>query len=142
MNKIDDQILEFSETTNSIKVIVIPTFSKESSNKERNSFVWNYDIRVENISESIIQIMSRHWQIFDSNGKVEEVKGEGLIGYQPIIKPGEFFEYQSQVNLFTQSGLMRGEYLAIDHSTADKKQFLITVPAFSLDAILDRQKFN
>jgi len=132
--------LEFVETTNDIKVTVTPSYNLQGSNGGQNMYIWLYNVRIENFSDLTIQVLSRHWQIFDSSGKNEEIKGEGLVGYQPIIKPKEFFEYKSQVRLFSQSGLMRGEYFAVDLDS--KHQFAIAIPAFSLDVDVNHQSFN
>lgn len=136
----ETQTLEFSEITNNIKVTVTPVYNKQGSNEAQNIYIWFYYIHIENLGNSTVQVLKRHWQIFDSNGKVEEIKGEGLVGYQPIIKPQEFFEYKSQVRLFSSSGLMRGEYQAINVDT--KEQISITIPAFSLDINIWQQSLN
>jgi ApaG protein len=132
--------LKFVETTNDIKVTVMPSYNLQGSNANENMFIWFYNVRIENLSDLTIQVLSRHWQVFDSSGKNEEIKGEGLVGYQPIIKPKEFFEYKSQVRLFSQSGLMRGEYFAVNLNSKD--QFAITIPAFSLDVNVNHQTSN
>src|SRR5690242_19833475 len=104
----------FTETTDEIKVSVIPAFYHEGSNREQNMFIWVYNVKIENLSNSVVQIIGRHWQIFDEHGKLEEIKGAGVVGQQPILRPAEIFEYTSQVRLFTDSGLMRGEYYAVN----------------------------
>lgn len=134
------QELEFVETTNNIKVTVVPTYNPQGSDVSQNMYIWLYCVRIENLSDLSVQVLSRHWQIFDNSGKNEQVKGEGLVGYQPIIMPKEFFEYKSQVRLFSQSGLMRGKYLAIELNT--RQEFSITIPAFSLDVDIEKQNFN
>lgn len=121
----------FSKITQDIEVIVAPEFHTEGSKKELNNFLWSYNVQIRNLSAITIQIIGRHWQIFDSNGKITVVKGEGVVGEQPIIKPDEFFEYASQVRLFTSSGLMQGEYYAID--VISQEAITISIPAFSLD---------
>lgn len=134
------QELEFIETTNNIRVTVVPSYNPQGSDINQNMYIWFYCVRIENLSDLTVQVLSRHWQILDDSGKNEQVKGEGLVGYQPIIKPKEFFEYKSQVRLFSQSGLMRGEYLAIELDT--RQEFSITIPAFSLDVDIEKQNFN
>lgn len=122
----------FFETTYDISVTVIPEFYSEGSNKEQNTFIWVYNVKIENFSSSTIQMIGRKWQIFDSTGRIEEINGTGLVGQQPIIKPNELFEYASQVRLFSDSGLMRGEYFALDLTL--NKELTINIPAFSLDS--------
>ncbi|WPY00365.1 ApaG-like Co2+/Mg2+ efflux protein [Candidatus Trichorickettsia mobilis] len=130
----------FIESTEDVRVSVQPEFYAEGSKIEQNSFVWLYSIRIENLSEIPIQVVGRHWQIFDANGKMEEVKGAGVVGQQPIIKPREVFEYTSQVRLFSSSGLMLGRYFAVNLAT--EQEFVINVPAFSLDINNDVRKIN
>lgn len=126
---------EFSATTNQVKVIVSTKFNAQISDIQQNVYIWFYQIRIENLREFSFKITDRQWQIFDSNGTYNEIKGKGLIGHQPIIEPHRFFEYRSQVQLFTRSGLMRGEYLATEF--LNNSQFKIVIPAFSLDIDLD-----
>lgn len=137
---INNQRWSFSENTSNINITVTPDFYAEGSNRDQNIFIWLYNVRIENLSQSTMQIIGRHWQIFDANGKVEEINGAGLVGQQPIIKPNEFFEYTSQVRLFTDSGLMRGEYYAID--TNSKQEVVIAIPAFSLDTSINTKNLN
>ena len=132
--------LEFATVTNDIKVTVTPSYNQQGSNPSQNMHIWFYYVRIENLGRLTIQVLSRHWQVFDSSGKNEEIKGEGLVGYQPIIKPSEFFEYKSQVRLFSESGLMQGEYTAVDLDS--KQQFSISIPAFSLDVDIEHLSFN
>lgn len=136
----DNLDLIFSEITNNIKVTAIPSYNKQGSNESDNIHIWFYYIRIENLGNSTIQVLKRHWQIYDSNGKVEEVRGEGIVGYQPVIKPNEFFEYKSHVRLFSTSGLMKGNYSAKNYETYE--EFIINIPAFSLDLNISLQKFN
>lgn len=132
--------LIFTESTDDITVSVRPQFYNDESKIKHNSFVWLYNVRIKNLAAYSIQIMGRHWQIFDANGKVEEIKGTGVVGQQPVIKPQEVFEYTSQVRLFSSSGLMLGKYFAINMIT--NQEFAINIPAFSLDIEHDAQKIN
>lgn len=127
-------------STHGINVIVVPEFYLEGSNRDLNIYIWFYNIRIENNSNSTIQIIGRHWQIFDSNGKIDEVKGIGVVGQQPIMQPKETFEYTSQVRLFSGSGLMQGEYYILDTTT--EKQFSIIIPPFSLDCPQEPEHIN
>lgn len=130
----------FSANTYGINVIVVPEFYLEGSNKDLNIYIWFYNVKIENFTNSIIQVIGRHWQIYDSNGKYDEIKGIGVVGQQPIIRPNEIFEYTSQVRLFTGSGIMQGEYYILD--TITEKQFAITIPPFSLDCTPEPENIN
>jgi ApaG protein len=130
----------FTQITDNIKVSVIPVFYPEGSSREQSMYIWIYTIRIENLSNAVIQIIGRHWQIYDEHGKIEEVKGNGVVGQQPIIRPGEIFEYTSQVRLFSESGLMKGEYYAVNLLL--NSFFNIEIPAFSLDSSIDKTHMN
>lgn len=125
----------YSEITEGIKVSVIPEFYPEGSNREQSVFVWLYNVKIENLGTNGFQIIGRHWQIFDAHGKMDEIEGAGVVGYQPIIRSGETFEYTSQVRLFTHSGLMRGEYYGRNLDSG--QQIVVTIPAFSLDTAIE-----
>jgi ApaG protein len=83
--------------------------------------------------------MQRHWHITDSNGRVHEVRGEGVVGEQPVLEPGEIFEYTSGTPLATPSGFMVGSYYMVDNAGAS---FSVSVPAFSLDSPHDLTLVN
>jgi ApaG protein len=116
--------------TRNIRVTVAPEFSPERSDAEAGQFVWCYTVEIANESESAVQIMSRHWRITDAIGRVEEVRGPGVVGQQPMIPPGESFRYTSACPLKTASGFMTGSYRAVDETG---KAFDVEVPLFSLD---------
>lgn len=93
--------------------------------------VWAYTVQVENLSKHTITLISRYWHITDANGQVEEVRGDGVVGEQPTLQPGEAFQYTSGANLRTHSGIMKGHY---DMVTDTEESLTIEVPAFSLDS--------
>lgn len=129
----------FTKTTDSIKVSVIPTYLDEQSQPLDNLYVWAYTVQVENLSDSQVQLLNRHWEIVDSAGQKLQVDGEGVVGEQPILKPGEGFRYTSGTSLPTPSGVMLGNYLMED---ATGKRFPIDVPAFSLDSPHRAERVN
>ncbi|MDP6260130.1 MAG: Co2+/Mg2+ efflux protein ApaG [Rhodospirillales bacterium] len=129
----------YSEVTNSIKISVDPTFMEDRSEPEDFHYVWAYHIRIENQGDDRVQLMRRHWHITDSQGRVHEVRGEGVVGEQPVLEPGESFEYTSGTPLATPSGFMVGSYQMIDE---EGNNFSVSVPAFSLDSPHDLTLIN
>ena len=121
----------YSETTKSIRVTVVPVFLDEHSSPEDAKYVWAYEVRIENLGDETVQLINRHWSITNSLGQTETVRGPGVVGEQPILKPGEYFEYTSGAPLSTPSGLMVGTYQMEDN---DGKVFDVCIPAFSLDS--------
>ncbi len=121
----------YSETTRSIRVTVVPVFLDEHSSPEDAKYVWAYEVRIENLGDETVQLINRHWSITNSLGQTETVRGPGVVGEQPILKPGDYFEYTSGAPLSTPSGLMMGTYQMEDN---DGKVFDVCIPAFSLDS--------
>jgi len=120
----------FEALTNNILVTAMPVYIDERSAPEDSQYFWAYRISIENKSLISIQLLSRYWFIVDAIGHVEEVRGEGVLGEQPIIGAGEMFEYTSGCPLATPSGFMRGKYQMVD---ADGLEFEAEIPAFPLD---------
>ena len=116
---------------NNIKIKATSNFVKDRSSPENSIFLFSYDIKIKNISDSEVQLLSRHWHIQDGDGNIEEVRGSGVIGLQPLIKPNENFEYSSFCPLKTPFGMMSGTYQMKLNS---KEIFDATIPAFSLHA--------
>src|SRR5579862_8512367 len=121
----------FTETTRSIKITVRPAFLPQQSSPGDNHFAWAFNIRIENLGSETVQLQSRHWRITDALGHVQEVKGPGVVGETPVLRPGDSFEYQSGVPLETPSGIMAGTYRM---RTEAGEKFDVTIPAFSLDS--------
>ena len=96
--------------TRSVRVRVRPSFVPEQSNPKAGRWFFSYRIRISNLSEQTVQLISRHWIITDASGSVEEVRGPGVVGEQPILQPGESFEYTSFCSLATPFGSMEGSY--------------------------------
>lgn len=121
----------FSKVTHSIKVTAVPQFLDQHSEPDEDHFVWAYTIQLENYGNEPVKLLNRHWKITDAHGLTQEVRGEGVIGEQPTLKPGESFRYTSGTALATSSGIMLGEY---EMTTNEGERFHIEVPAFSLDS--------
>ena len=121
----------YSETTDSILVTVKPFFLDDQSSPHENRFVWAYQVRIENKGPIAVQLRRRHWRITDSFGRTQEVRGDGVVGEQPVLKPGESFEYTSGTPLPTPSGIMVGTYFM---EAEGGKELAIAIPAFSLDS--------
>jgi ApaG protein len=116
--------------TRQIEVKVIPRFLAERSSPENGYFFWAYTITLTNLGAETVQLKTRHWRITDALGRLQEVRGAGVVGEEPVLKPGENFEYTSGVPLPTSSGFMTGTYGMI---SAAGEKFEIQIPAFSLD---------
>jgi ApaG protein len=119
-----------SKITEGIKISVKTQFLNEQSSFENSYFLFSYKITIENKSENAVQLLSRHWEIFDSNFEHREVDGEGVIGEQPIIAPDEFFEYESACSLTTDMGKMKGFYTL--ERLVDKTKLKVLIPEFEL----------
>ncbi len=129
----------YSQTTRSITVTVKPFYLDDQSSPEESHFVWAYHVRIENQGGETVQLQHRYWHITDSLGRVQEVRGAGVVGEQPVLKPGEAFEYTSGTPLPTPSGIMVGAY----QMESDKgERFDVAVPPFSLDSPHQRVQLN
>lgn len=115
-----------------VKISVKTAFIEQQSDVDSNRFVFSYTITIENISEDPFQLISRYWLIQDANNKAEEVYGEGVIGKQPIIKPGENFVYTSGAVLETEIGTMQGKYFMHSVEKTPKKEFEVIIDPFVL----------
>lgn len=113
-----------------VKVSVETLFQDEQSNPENKHFMFAYRIEIENLSDYGIQLLRRKWFIFDSNGSVREVEGEGVVGEQPVIEPGKSYVYVSGCNLKTEIGSMKGHYVM--QRLVDETSFNVDIPAFEL----------
>lgn len=118
--------------TKGIKVTVEPIYLEKQSRPMQKYFVHAYRVRIENHSDEIVQLMRRHWFIYDSTGVVREVEGEGVIGEQPTLAPGEFHQYTSWCPLSTEVGKMHGNFTM--QAAKDRKTFKVVVPVFPLIA--------
>lgn len=121
-----------AQITEGVKVSVETTYQPEYSNPANEHFMFAYKIQIENLTDYSVQLMRRHWTIFDSNGTKREVEGEGVVGIQPIIAPGQNHEYVSGCNLKTDMGTMEGTYQM--KRLVDLENFEVAIPKFSLVA--------
>ena len=118
-------------TTRGVEVTVRTLFLADQSDPAENTWVWAYQIRIRNVGAATVQLLRRTWRITDATGRTQLVRGEGVIGEQPILESGEAFEYTSGTPLGTPSGMMSGSYHMVE--TVSGENFDAEVPAFSLD---------
>jgi ApaG protein len=129
----------YEKITRNICVSVQSFYLEEQSSPEEGRFVWAYRVNIENKSEDTVQLLERHWRITDKLGRIQNIKGPGVVGEQPVLKPGESFEYTSGCPLDTPSGIMAGSY---EMGTTGGECFDIEIPAFSLDSPHDTAVIN
>ncbi|MBK8158532.1 MAG: Co2+/Mg2+ efflux protein ApaG [Rhodospirillaceae bacterium] len=129
----------YQETTRNILVSVEPTYLDDQSTPDEAHFVWKYHVRIENKGDLTVQLRNRYWRITDSLGRVQEVRGAGVVGEQPILHPGESYEYTSGTPLKTPSGIMVGTY---EMESETGEMFDIVIPAFSLDSPYQSKRLN
>jgi ApaG protein len=119
-----------TKITDGVKVSVDTIYQPEYSNPVNEHFMFAYRVKIENMGEYSVQLMNRHWTIFDSNGTKREVEGEGVVGQQPVIEPGNNHEYVSGRNLKTDIGSMKGSYEM--KRIVDGQTFRVNIPEFYL----------
>ena len=129
----------YTQTTRGIKITAIPQYLEDQSDPSQNRYVWAYTIYIHNEGDTTVKLLNRYWHITDGRGSVQEVRGPGVVGEQPVLKPGQAFRYTSGVPLTTPSGIMHGEYeMVLDSGD----RFQATVPAFSLDGPVPQGRPN
>jgi ApaG protein len=129
----------YERVTRGIRVSVEPSYLDSQSAPEHGRYLWAYRVRIRNESPSPVRLRTRHWRITDARGHTEEVRGDGVIGEQPTIAPGDAFEYTSGAPLPTPSGLMVGSY-GMESATGER--FDVDIPAFSLDSPHETIRLN
>jgi ApaG protein len=112
-----------------IEIVTMVKYIEDQSNEVDNRYVFSYSITISNNGDSTVQLLSRHWVITDANNQVQEVRGQGVVGEQPVMKPGQGFGYTSGTVLSTPVGTMTGSYQMV---TEDGKKFEVTIPQFVL----------
>lgn len=123
--------MQYEQTTLDIQVGVdVEYIPQDSHTYGDDMHVWAYYIRLYNGSEQTVQLLTRHWLIVDAMGRTQSVDGDGVVGEQPVLKPGQSFEYQSGCPLKTPSGAMSGHYI---FETERGERLKVIIPAFSLD---------
>ena len=121
----------YQKETRAIHISVKPFYLEEQSEPDDSQYVFAYHVRIENTGQEVVQLLNRYWQITDGIGRIQEVRGPGVVGEQPVLRPGEAFEYTSGCPLNTSTGIMVGTY---EMETLDGERFDVDIPAFSLDA--------
>ena len=118
-------------TMNNNKIIITaqPVYLADQSIVEQQRFLWSYEITIKNDTDEIIQLLNRYWRITDMSGQIEEVRGPGVVGLQPLIKPGKPFSYTSFCQLATPQGTMEGNY---EMQTLNDERFQVPIPKFIL----------
>ena len=122
----------YTATTRGVMIRVRTLYLEDESEPDDNSYVWAYEVRIENGGVEEVQLLRRTWRITDARGRVQVVQGDGVVGEQPSLQPGESFEYTSGTHLPTSSGFMGGEYHMV--VTSSGEAFDAAVPSFSLDS--------
>jgi len=129
----------YERRTRDVVVRVEPEFLSEQSSDADERYIWAYTVEIENLTGEDMQVVERYWQITDRNGHVQEVRGEGVVGEKPSLKPGEVFRYTSGAPLSAPSGVMLGTY---QMQTPDGTRFDVEIPAFSLDSPFESRSIN
>lgn len=119
-----------SEITKGVRITVGTQYQEEFSNPDNMHFIFSYTVIIENMNDFAVQLLRRHWYIFDSSGEQTEVEGEGVVGEQPILAPGQVYEYQSACNLTSDVGKMNGTYTML--RLEDGAFFEVLIPEFQL----------
>ncbi len=123
--------MSYRAVTRDIEVIVTPRYLEDESSPAGGRWFWAYEVEIVNHGIRAVKLRSRYWRITDASGKVQEVRGEGVVGKQPVIRPGERFNYTSGCPLQTPEGIMVGQYFMTDDTG---EAFAVDIPAFSLDS--------
>ncbi|MGH7044246.1 MAG: Co2+/Mg2+ efflux protein ApaG [Acetobacteraceae bacterium] len=123
---------DYSKTTDGIRVSVRSFYLDDQSRPEDAHYVWAYRVTIANESRRTVQLLRRTWRITDARGRTQHVHGAGVVGEQPLLEPGESFEYTSGTPLETPSGFMVGTYHMIDPASGET--FDVAIPPFSLDS--------
>ena len=129
----------YRAVTRQIEVTVEPNFQPGHPEVGQGQYFWSYTIVITNTGNETVQLRTRHWVITDAIGRKEVVRGEGVVGKQPVLAPGERFEYTSGVPLATASGFMTGRYQMVSETG---EHFEIDVPTFSLDSPDSKRVLN
>ncbi|MGU3574495.1 Co2+/Mg2+ efflux protein ApaG [Brucellaceae bacterium C25G] len=129
----------YRATTHEIEITVEPFYLEEQSEPDEGRYFWGYRVTIANLSKMSVCLRSRYWKITDATGKIEEVNGPGVVGEQPVIQPGDSYQYSSGCPLKTNSGMMIGSY---HMQSANGEAFEVNIPGFSLDLPDSRRTLN
>ena len=135
----EEPIHQYELETRRIRVSVRPAYLHDQSDPEDDRYVWSYTVTIENKGQEPVQLLSRYWSIIDGQGRIQEVRGAGVVGAQPTIKPGESFQYTSGCPLETASGSMSGRYQMM---SASGESFEAEIPAFLLESPFERRQIH
>jgi ApaG protein len=129
----------YERTTRGIRVAVKPAYLDDQSDPDDGRFVWSYSVTIENLGSETVQLLSRYWHITDERGHIQEVRGPGVVGAQPVLEPGQAFEYASGCPLATPSGAMVGHY---ELRAASGETFEADIPMFLLESPHERRQIH
>lgn len=129
----------YERVTRGIRVAVEPSYLDDQSDPEEDQFLWSYTVTIENHGSESVQLLSRYWHITDAQGHVQEVQGPGVVGAQPVIAPGQSFQYTSGCPLQTASGHMVGRY---QMKSASGEAFDAEIPPFLLESPHERRQLH
>lgn len=129
----------YEAITHAIKVTVQPAYVVEHSSPAEGYYFWSYTVEIANLGSEPVRLRTRHWRITDANGELQEVRGQGVVGEEPLIEPGDSFTYTSGAPLTTSSGFMAGSY---GMETPSGETFEVDIPTFSLDSPFEPQTLN
>lgn len=129
----------YTAVSNGVRVTVTPIYLEDQSDPESGRFVFAYTVEITNLNTERVRLRDRYWKIVDGLGRVQEVRGEGVVGQTPVLGPGESFTYTSGCPLDTPDGTMEGVY---GMERADGASFLATIPPFSLDSPHSRRSLH
>ena len=130
---------QYELETRRIRVAVRPAYLDDQSDPEDDRYVWSYTVTIENRGPEPVQLLSRYWNIIDGQGRIQEVRGAGVVGAQPVIAPGESFQYTSGCPLETASGTMSGRY---QMRSASGESFEAEIPPFLLESPYERRQIH
>jgi ApaG protein len=130
---------QYERTTRGVRVRVQPAFLEDQSDPDEPRFLWSYTITIQNNGPETVQLLSRYWHITDAAGRIQEVRGPGVVGAQPVLEPGASFEYTSGCPLPTASGAMVGRY---QMQTASGEAFEVDIPMFLLESPHERRQIH
>ena len=122
---------QYEQRTGDVIVRVEPDYLHDQSSPSESRFIWAYTVEIENQTDEDLTVVERFWQIADSRGQVQQVRGAGVVGEQPVVRPGETFRYTSGAPLSAPSGMMLGNY---SMQTPEGKRFDVDIPPFLLDS--------
>ncbi|RMB01870.1 Co2+/Mg2+ efflux protein ApaG [Eilatimonas milleporae] len=131
MEDLIDGVMTFEDQTDGVRVQVQSYYLSDQSEPDEGRYVWAYRIKISNDGSDTVQLINRHWVITDANGNVQEVRGAGVVGEQPVLEPGDHFVYTSGTPLDTPTGFMTGSY---EMQRPSGTTLTVAIPTFSLDS--------